>query len=72
MNDNRKGSHALKHSQGRGVFGSFDRSLHWEAIWTGPRAVLSFSLQESIFLHFVHHDTNFYYRYLNTDNRNVY
>ena len=36
------------------------------------RAVLSFILQKSIFIHFVHHGTIFYDKYITSDDRKKY
>ena len=60
MNDIGKRAHVLKHSHGKRVVGAFDKILHEGSIWTGHRAVLSFILHKSIFLHFVHNGTIFY------------
>ena len=38
--------------------------LHEVYIWAGHRSVLSFILHKSIFLHFVHHGTIFYDKYI--------
>ena len=54
MNDIGKRAHVLKHSHGRYVVDDFDKILHEGSIWTGHRAVLSFILHKSIFLHFLH------------------
>ena len=72
MNDIRKRAHVLKHSHGRCVVGSFDKNLHEGYICTGHRAVLSFILHKSIFLHFVHHGTIFYDKYISSDNKKKY
>ena len=68
MNDIGKIAHVLKHSHGRCVIGSFDKILHEGSIWTGHRAVLSFILHKSIFIHFVHNGTIFYDKYISTKN----
>ena len=60
MNAIREKAHVLKHSHGRCVIGYFDKNLHEGSIWTGHRAVLSFILHKSTFLHFVHNGTIFY------------
>ena len=65
MNDVGKRAHVLKHSHRRCVIGAFDKHLHEGYIWTGPRSAISFILHKSIFLHFVHHDTNFYEKIYN-------
>ena len=72
MNDIGKRAHVLKHSHGRCVIGSFDKILHEGSIWTGHRAVLSFILHKSIFLHFVYNGTIFYYKYISSKNRIKY
>ena len=72
MNDIGKITHVLKHSHRRCVVSVFDKNLHEGSIWTGPRVGLSFILHISIFLHFVHHGTNFYDKYINTDDRKQY
>ena len=59
MNGIGKRAHVLKHSHGRCVIGSFDKVLYEGSIWTGHRAVLSFILHKSIFLHFVHNGAKF-------------
>ena len=69
MNDIGKGAHVLKHSHGRCVIGAFDKILHEGSIWTGRRAVPSFILHKSIFLHFVHNGTNFYDKYISSKNK---
>ena len=68
MNDIGKRAHVLKHSHGRCVIGSFDNFLHEGSIWTGHRAVLSFILHKSIFLHFVHNCTRFYDKCISSKN----
>ena len=65
-------AHVLKHSHGRCVIGSFDKILHEGSIWTGYRALLSFILHKSIFLHFVHNGRRFYDKYISTKNRLKY
>ena len=72
MNDIGKRAHVLKHSHGRCVVSAFDKLLHERSIWTGPKTVISFVLHRSIFLHFVHHGTKFYWKYINTDDRKQY
>ena len=59
MNDIGKIAHVLNHSHVRCVFGAFDKISHEGSIWNGTRAVFSFILQKSIFLHFVHHVKKF-------------
>ena len=51
---------------------SFDKSLHKAYIWTGHRAVLYFILHKSILLHFVHHGTRFYDKYITSDDKKKY
>ena len=72
MNDIWKISHAIKHSHGRCVLVDLDKISHEGYIWDRHRSFLSFILQKSVFLHFVHHDTKFYKIYINDDNRNIY
>ena len=72
MNEIGKRAHVLKHSHGRYVVGAFDKILHDGSIWTGHRAVLYFILHRSIFIHFLHHGTIFYDRYIASDNKNKY
>ena len=72
MNDIGKRAHVLKHSHGRYVVGAFDKILHDGSIWTGNREVLSFILHKSKFLHFVHHGTIFYDKYITSDDRKKY
>ena len=68
-NDTVKIAHFLKHSHERCVVDVFDKNLHKCFIWTGHRSVLSFILHKSTFIHFVHHGTKFYDRYINSDDR---
>ena len=72
MNDIRKRAHVLNHSHGMCVLVAFGKILHEVSIWTGPRAVLSFILHKSIFIHFVHHSTRFYDKYITSDDKNKY
>ena len=72
MNGTGKRAHVLKHSHGRCVIDAFDKSLHEGLIWTGYRAVLSFILHKSIFIHFVHNGTIFYERYISPEKRKIY
>ena len=72
MNDTGKRAHVLKHSHRRCVVSPIDKILHEGSIWTGHRAVLSFILHKSIFIHFVHHGTIFYDRYITSDGRKKY
>ena len=69
MNDIGKISHVLKHSHRRCAFSAFDKFLHEGYTWAGPRAVIYFILQKSIFLHFVHHGTKCYDKHITTDDR---
>ena len=64
INDIGKGSHVLKHSHGRCVIGAFNKILHRVSICTGRRAIISFILHKSIFLHFVHNGTRFDDKYI--------
>ena len=72
MNDIGKRANVLKHSHGRCVIGYFDKILHEGSIWTGHRAVLSFILHKSIFIHFVHNGTRFYEKYTSSKNKTKY
>ena len=72
MNNIGKMAHVLKHPHGRCVVGPFDKNLHGGSIWTGHRDFISFILHKSIFLHFVHHGTRFYDKYITSDYRNKY
>ena len=68
INDIGKRAHVLNHSHGRCVIGSFDKILYEGSIWNGHRAVLSFILHKSTFLHFVHNGTRFYDKYTSYKN----
>ena len=70
INDIGKRAHVLKHSHVRCVVGDFDKILHEGSIWNGTRAVLYFILHKSIFIHFVHHSTSFYDKYIASDDKN--
>ena len=72
MNDIGKGAHVIKHSCRMCVVGVFDKNLHGVCIWTRQKSVLYFILCKSIFLHFVHHGTKCYDRYINYYDRNIY
>ena len=72
MNEIGERGHVLKHSHGRCVIGSFDKNLREGSIWTGQRAVLSFILHKSIFIHLVHNGTRFYDKYISSKNRLKY
>ena len=72
MNDIGKRAHVLKHSHGKFVVGLFDKILYEESIWDSHRDVLFFILHKSIFLHFVHHGTKLYEKYITSDDRNKY
>ena len=65
-------NHLLKHSHGRCVIGYFDKILHEGSTWTGHRAVLSFILHKSRFLHFVHNGPRFYEKYISSKNKKQY
>ena len=67
MNDIGKRAHVMKYSHGRCVVGAFDKILQEGYIWTGHRAVLSFILHKSIFIHFVHNSTRLYDKYIPSD-----
>ena len=69
INDVGKRAHVLKHSHGRCVIGSFNTILHEGSLWNGHRAIISFILHKSIFLHFVHNGTKVYDKYISTKNR---
>ena len=71
-NDIGKRAHLLKHSHGRYVVVAFDKLLYEGYIWTGNRAALSFILHKSIFIHFVHHGTIFYDKYITSYNGKKY
>ena len=64
-----KRAHVFKNSHRRCAVGAFDKSLHEGYIWTSHRAVLSFILHKSIFIHFVHHGKTFYDRFICSDAR---
>ena len=66
MNDIGKRAHVMKHLHGRCDIGYFDKILHEGSISTGHRAVLSFILHKSIFIHFVHNGTRFYDKYISS------
>ena len=72
MNDIGKIAHVLKHSHGRCVIGVFDKILHAGSMWTGHRAVISFILHKSIFLHLVHNGARFYEKYISFKNIYIY
>ena len=72
MNYIGKRAHVLKNSHGRWVIGAFDKFLHEGYIWTNHRAVISFILQKSIFLNFVHNGTIFYDKYISSENKKIY
>ena len=72
MNYTGKRAHFLKHSHGRCVVCAFDKNLHEGSIWNVNRAVISFILHKSIFIHFVHHGTGFYDQYITSDDRKKY
>ena len=54
------------------MVGAFSKILNEGSIWTGPIAVLSFILQKSTFLYFVHHGTKIYDKYIKSANRKIY
>ena len=70
MNDIGKIVHFMKHSHGRCVVGAMNKILHQGYICTVNRAVLSFILHGSIFLHFLQHCTIFYDKYITSDDGN--
>ena len=59
---------------GRIKWGRTHGLITWgeSSIWTGHRAVISFILHKSIFIHFLHHGTRFYYSYITSDDRKKY
>ena len=65
-------AHILKYSHGMCVVGDLDKTLQQVYIWNGNRAILSFVLNKSIFIHFEHNSTKFYERDINSDDRNIY
>ena len=70
INDIGKRAHVLKHLHGKCVVGTFDKILHKGSISTGNRYVLSFILQISICIHFVHNGIIFYDKYISSDLKN--
>ena len=54
------------------MVGAFDKILHEGSIWNGYKAVIYFILHKSIFLHFVHHGTKFYGRYIKSADRKIF
>ena len=48
------------------------KKIYESSIWTGSRAVLSFILHKSIFLHFVQNGTSFYEKYITSDDKDKY
>ena len=42
--------------------------IHEGSLWTGHRAIISFILHKSIFLHFKHNGTRFYDKYISSKN----
>ena len=65
MNDIWERAHGLNNSHIMCVVGAFDKIWH-------HRAVLSLILQKSTLLHFVNNVTNFYDKYIYTDDRKKY
>ena len=49
MNEIGKRAHVLKHSHGRCVIGSFNKTFHEGSLWTDHRAVLSLSSTNQYF-----------------------
>ena len=72
MNYIGKREHFIKNSHGRCLVGAFDKKIHGGSIYTGPRAVLYFILNKSIFLHFINHGTKFYYKYIKPADKKIY
>ena len=54
------------------MVGALDKILHEAYILTGIRAVISYILQKSIFIQFIHHGTIFYDKYITSDNKKKY
>ena len=55
----------LKNLHGRMIFGPFEKNFHEGTLWSGYRAVISFTLTKQIFLHFFCRGDRFYNRHLN-------
>ena len=68
----KKEANGLKYSHGRYVVVALYRTFHKGFMYTGHRSVISFIQHQSIFIHFVHYDTEFYYIYTNTQHRTRY
>ena len=51
---------------------ALEKILYEGSIWTGPRAVIYFTLHKSIYLYFIHHGTNFYDKYIKSADRKIY
>ena len=68
MNDIGKRANLLKHSHGMCLICSFDKILLEGSICNIHRAVISFILHKSIFLHFVHNSARFYEKYISSKN----
>ena len=66
MNEIRKRVHVLNHSHGRYVVDTLDKILHEGSTWTGRIAIIYF------ILHFVHHGTKFYEKYITSYDRKKY
>ena len=64
MNEIGKRTPVMNHLHGRWVVGPFDKNLYEGYIWIGHRTVLYFILHKSVFIHFVHHGTIFYDKYI--------
>ena len=67
MNYIGKRAYVSNNSHRRWVVFAFDKNLHQGSIWNEHRSVLSFTIHKSISLHFSHHDTKFYGRYIDCD-----
>ena len=65
-------AHILKHLHGGMIFGPFEKVFHEGTLWSGYRAVIYFILTKTIFLHFFRHGDQFYNRYLNSVDKNIY
>ena len=59
-------AHILKHLHGIMIVGPFEKVFREGTLWSGYRAVISFVLTKTIFLHFFRHGYRFYKRYINT------
>ena len=53
-------AHILKHLHGRRIFGPFETVFQEGTLWSGYRALISFILTKTIFLHLFCHGDRFY------------